>query len=136
MTDINLDAMTRDELKEQAGVLDIAYAPNITDEKLREKIREALGETPQVEAVEPIVAPAKSKGRMYRGQIHKDGKDKQPVPVAVNGHVWRIMRGETVTIPEAHYHVLQNAVQAVWDDDAGEMIEVPAYPNSFQPVEG
>ena len=131
MSDLNLDTLSKDELKEQAKILGITLAGNPGEDTIRAKIREALGEA----APAADVAASKDNGiavrkgeKRYTIKIHKDGKDKQPVPLACNGRVVRIKRGETVTIGEGLFHSLNNAVQNVRDEDTGEWIEVPSYP--------
>lgn len=134
MNEINLDEMDREQLKEQAGVLDINFPQNITDEKLREKIRETLGHVqPVATTVQGGTAVVNEKAKKrYRIKIHKDGKDKQPVPLSCNGKVVRVKRGHEVIISEGHFHSLNNAVQTIysWDEETNEKVpeEVHSYP--------
>ncbi|GAB2799083.1 hypothetical protein GCM10027040_27640 [Halomonas shantousis] len=127
--ELNLDTLNKEELKAQAGILGIELKGNPSDDTIREKIREALGEPTAKPAVseDSGIAVRKDEKR-YTIKIHKDGKDKQPVPLACNGRVVRIKRGETVTIGEGLFESLKNAVQMVKDEDSEEMIEVPSYP--------
>jgi len=138
MSELNVNDLHGDELKKQAEVLDIQFAHNISDEKLREKVREALGQSPSGEGssgagdIDPEPKPeATKKTKRYKIKIHKDGKDKQPVPLACNGKVVRVMRGHAVTISEGHYNSLKNAIKVVQtQNEKGEMEqeEVQSYP--------
>lgn len=127
MSDVNIDALSGAELKEQAKVLGISLIGNPKDDTLRDKIREALGEVPAAETVAaaPVVDETE---RMITIIIARSERDKQPVPIGVNGRVIRIKRGEQVTIPERFVHALRNAVQQIRDADSGEMRDVEAYP--------
>lgn len=142
--ELNLDTLGKDELKEQAKILGITLQGNPSDDTIREKIREELdGSAPKANAqanTKPDAATDNSiavrKGeKRYTIKIHKDGKDKQPVPLACNGRVVRIKRGETVTIGAGLFESLKNAVQMVKDEDSEEMTEVPAYPYTVLGVE-
>ncbi len=141
MNEINLESMSKDELKEQAKILGITLAGNPSEDTIRAKIREALGEPDP--AAEAKAAPGRNdtgvairKGeKRYTIKIHKDGKDKQPVMLGCNGRVVRIKRGETVTIGEGLFHSLNNAVQNVRDEDTGEWTEVPSYPFTVLGIE-
>lgn len=141
MSELNLNDLSGAELKEQADLLEIQYPHNISDEKLRDRIRSTLNGDPDLgsEEGDPEHAgitdaedsqPA-GKRRKYKIKIHKDGKDKQPVPLACNGKVIRVMRGHEVTISEGHFNSLRNAVKLVYhQDEDGKMEaeEVHSYP--------
>ncbi|MHB0775425.1 hypothetical protein [Halomonas sp. WWR20] len=138
--ELNLDTLNKEELKAQAGILGIELKGNPSDDTIREKIREALGEPDPEATAKPAVSEdsgiAVRKGeKRYTIKIHKDGKDKQPVPLACNGRVVRVKRGEEVTIGAGLYESLKNAVQMVKDEDSEELTEVPAYPYTVLSVE-
>jgi hypothetical protein len=61
------------------------------------------------DAVAKIMKQKKVRVRLY--QVPKDSSD-QPwpdVPVAINGYVWVIQRGETVEIPQSVADILEEA---------------------------
>lgn len=139
---IDIDGLSREELKQQAQILEISLKGNPSDDTIRDRIREKLGQKPAGETPkEPEqeddddesadkTAPASGTKRRFKIKIHKDGKDKQPVPLSCNGKVVRVRRGETVTISQGHYNSLVRAVQHIHDHEIGEMVEVPAYPHT------
>ncbi len=139
MSELNVNDLHGDELKQQAEMLDIQFAHNISDQKLREKVLEALGQPSPDDGgdsgsgdtgPDPEASPAK-KAKRYKIKIHKDGKDKQPVPLGYNGKVIRVLRGHAVTISEGHYNSLKNAIKIVQtQSQKGEMEqeEVHSYP--------
>ena len=117
---LDLNSLTKDQLKEQAQILGVTLKGNPTEDTIREKLREALGEG------SPSAAPAKSddtgiavrKGeKRYTIEIHKDGKDKQPVFLGCNGRTVRIKRGEQVTIGEGLFQSLKNATESRLDTE-------------------
>lgn len=139
MSDINVNAMDRAELERTANDLDVKFAHNASDETLRNKLREALGE-PAMPTLEPELPPshpasetetkqaAPAKEKRFEIIIQTDGKDKQPVPVGVNGKMWAIQRGKNVVVPQSVIEVLRNAVRYEYDPKDMSRTEVLAYP--------
>lgn len=133
MSELNLDTMTFDKLKEQADMLGIEYRGNIGEDTLRNRIREVLGELPEGQEpsesqLEPI-APARG-GKMVTIRIEESETDSQPVPVGLNGEIIRIRRGEDVKIPERFLGPLRDAKQQVQDPKTGVWRTVQTYPFS------
>ena len=127
-----LDQLSGAELREQADAVGVQYASNIGDDTLRKKIMDALGissesnSSPSAEA-EQDTSEDKPLSKKVTIVINKDKDDKQPVPVAVNGKVYRIVRGEKVTVPVEVLNVLEDAIQVIKDPETEELSEVPAY---------
>lgn len=133
MSELNLDTMTFDKLKEQADILNIEYRGNIGEETLRNRIREFLGELPEDQEppesqLKPI-APARG-DKMVTIRIEESETDSQPVPAGLNGEIIRIRRGEDVKIPERFLGSLRDAKQQVQDPKTGVWRTVQTYPFS------
>lgn len=139
MSEVNVNTMDRATLEQTANDLDVKFAHNASDETLRNKLREALGEppTPSLEPAPQPAAPehstepsstAPAKERRFEIIIQTDGKDKQPVPVGVNGKMWAIQRGKNVIVPESVVEVLKNANRYEYDPEDMSRTEVLAYP--------
>jgi hypothetical protein len=120
-----LNTMNLEDLKAQADVLGVEYANNIGADALRKKIVAVLGD--EEEITKPTVL-AKSTTKMVTINIARSKEDKQPVPVGLNGKVYRMKRGEDVTVPAGVVDILRNAIQVFRDPDTGEDHEVEAYP--------
>lgn len=130
MSDLNLDTMNADQLKEQADVLGIEYRQNIGEDTLRKRIREALGEAPASDTPTlTAAAPAKG-GKMVTIRIEESELDHQPVPIGLNGEIIRIKRGEDVLIPERFLGPLRDAKQQIQDQKTGQWRTVQTYPFS------
>ena len=125
MTDINLYNLTTEELKKQARILDVNLKGNPSDETIRERILEALGEKPE-EEVKPVVKGAKDDWVTI--VIAEDEKDQQPAFVGVNGKSYRIRRGEPVAVPPQVVEVLKHAQQIITNPKTGVSKAVPTYP--------
>ena len=127
-----LDQLSGESLREQADAVGVQYASNIGDDTLRKKIMDTLGISTEPDAA-PAPAPEaeldeeKPFFKKVTIVINKDKDDKQPVPVAVNGRVFRIVRGEKVTVPIEVLNVLEDAIQVIKDPETEELNEVPAY---------
>jgi len=139
---IDLNALNKDELKEQADILGIELKGNPSADTIRAKLREALGEPePDVEtgkAKVPQVAyghAIRPGEKIYTVEIHKDGKDKQPVFLSCNDRKVRVRRGDQVRIGAGIYESLKNAVEQRYDTEAEEWIDVPSYPYTVLGVE-
>ena len=75
MSEINTDAMDRDELEATAADLGVTFASNIGDANLRKKINQALGQTaPEMEsgpAEQPFDVPNPEKEKQFEIRIAK-----------------------------------------------------------------
>lgn len=132
MSELNIDALTLEELKEQAKILGVAHASNIGADALRAKLKEALGESDGTRTEsKPEAAPVH---RSEKGQkritilIPESEVDTQPVQVYVNGRSYIMKRGEEVEVPESVVEVLNNAKQMVYNPKTMKGREVLAYP--------
>ena len=125
MTD-NLNALSYEELKEQARILGVPVKGN-TD-TLRSNIQAALdGEEPEVVAESPKKEPKKKdpKANWITIQIAEKEGDNQPVFVGHNGRAYYIRRGEPVQVPPHVVDVLKHANQQVRASN-GEWKSVPS----------
>lgn len=123
MTDVNLLALSLDELKEQARILGVSLKGGMSEDTLRERIQAALdGDT---EDKPKEVAKPKSKD-VVTIMIAEDENDRQPVFVGVNGKSYRIKRGMEVEVPASVAEVLKNAKQSSYRN--GEWKTRPTYP--------
>lgn len=126
MTDFNVDTADRAALEEVAADLDVKFQSNTKDDTLRARIKETLGEAAPQTVSES--KPVKAKGRRAEIIIATHERDRQPVPVGVNGKTYLIKRGEKAIVPEAVVKVLNNAVQYQYDPKSMERQEVLSYP--------
>ena len=133
MTEFNVDTAGREALEAAAADLGVKFRADVKDDTLRAKIKEALGEGGDTEpSPEPEAAPAKKAKRRAEIIIATHERDRQPVPVGVNGKTYLIKRGEKAIVPESVVKVLNNAVQYQYDPKTMERQEVLSYP--FQVV--
>ena len=124
MSEQNLSAMSRDELEQTAADLGVNYPHNISDDKLRTKIAEHLGEP----AATAPTATEGSSAKRFEIIVQTDSRDKQPVQVGVNGRMYVIKRGVKVIVPAAVVEVLNHAVRYEYDPADMQRTEVLAYP--------
>lgn len=129
MSEINVDAMGREELEATAADLGIEFRNNIGDSKLAERIKMHLG-IPVEEEEKPSVKAKESNEKRYVIVINTDSQDKQPVRVGVNGYHYTIKRGEQVTVPGSVVEVLSHAEQFVYDPQTMQRQKVLSYPFS------
>lgn len=135
MSEVNTKTMNRQELESTAKDIGLSFPHNISDEKLRARIDEALGGAPVkggsdigAAAQTAPEAPAATAEKRYEIIIATHDQDKQAVPVGVNGKTWLIKRGEKVIVPECVVENLRNAVQFQYDPATMERTEVMSYP--------
>jgi hypothetical protein len=132
MSEINTDAMDRDELEATAADLGVTFASNIGDANLRKKINQALGQTaPEMEsgpAEQPFDVPNPEKEKQFEIRIAKHEQDKQPVQGGVNGKSFVIERGKSVIVAASVVEALNNAVQWHFDPETLERTDVQGYP--------
>lgn len=133
---VDLNSLSKDELKAQAEILGVTLKGNPTAETIRDKLREALGQPKPKDQLPVGREIAIQKGeRRYTVEIHKDGKDKQPVFLGCNGRSVRIKRGEQVTIGDGLFQSLKNAIENRFDTESEEWIRVPSYPYTVLNIE-
>jgi len=133
MSEINTTNMERPELEATAADLGLTFPHNISDDKLRAKINEALGDTSgATETTNATSEPAATDGepaeKHFEIIIATHDQDKQPVPVGVNGKTWLIQRGKKVIVPNCVVENLKNAVQFQYDPNTMERTDVQSYP--------
>lgn len=138
MSEINVATMERAELEQTAKDLSLSFAHNISDDKLREKINEALGDGGSTDNAAGDTTPSETQSsdseqaeapeKRYEILIATHDQDKQPVPIGVNGKTTLIQRGKKVIVPESVVEVLQNAVQHQYDPGTMERTDVLSYP--------
>ena len=126
---IDLTAANKDELREYArNELGINLPSNATEETLRERI---LAHLNGPAGAKPAASP---KGKTAVINIHKtQGKlGRHDVFVSVNNRDYLIKRGVDVEVPLEVVHVLENAVEDVYefDEDRRDIVkrEAHAYP--------
>ena len=120
MTDVNLNELNLDELKEQARILGVSLKGGLSEDTIKERILEAMGEKP-VES-KPVT---KTKNTVTI-VIAEDDNDSQPVFVGVNGKSYRIKRGMEVAVPKEVADVLQQSKQRFFRN--GDWVTRPTYP--------
>ena len=128
MSEVNVNTMDRATLEQTANDLGVKFAHNASDDTLRNKLREALGEPPAPGLNTAPSTTESTKEKRFEIIIQTDGKDKQPVPVGVNGKMWAIQRGKNVIVPESVVEVLKNANRYEYDPKDMSRTEVLAYP--------
>lgn len=129
MSEINTKTMSREDLESAAADLSLTFPHNISDDKLRAKIDDALGSAPAVE-MEKAVVDMTAKGtpeRRFEIIITTHDQDKQPVPVGINGQLYLIQRGKKVIVPESVVENLNCAVQFHYDSNMNRT-ELMSYP--------
>lgn len=134
MTPEEIKALSGEELRTQAKVLEISLKGNPGDQLIQERMIEALGLSnnsshENTSNQEPASnKPEASKPEMVTIVIATKEDEDQPVPVGLNGKVYRMVRGEEVTVPVGVVDILNNAKQLVRDRKTGKDREVLAYP--------
>jgi hypothetical protein len=148
-----LEAMTKDELREHAEVAGVKLGALDTKGTMVEKI---LGEyvAPAKESDKKKSLPPEEKlsplgrlctidgkpvsGRKMKLKIYATEQDKSDVDIIVNGHNIRVQRNQDVIVDEAYVEALQHAVIQTMqqDPDTGEMSpqEIMVYPHTAVPV--
>lgn len=149
----DLEAMTKDELREHATVQGVTLGALDTKGTMVDKI---LGEyiAPAKETDRKVSRLPEEKlsplgklytidgkpvsGKKYRLQIFATAEDKSDVDIIVNGHNIRVKRGVEVVVDEAYVEVLKNAVidTVVQDPDTGVRSpqRMQVYPHTAVPV--
>lgn len=116
---MNLNDMTREQLLEQADVLELDIAKNTTTSNLLKAIKAELGEADVPKSVK--------KTDDVQINFANDQKNKQPVFFGLNGKSYRFPRGKWVRCPRALLPTIENAKRRI-QDESGEWMEVNAYP--------
>ena len=123
---MNLEELSREELKEQAELLGVKFDSKMADKTLRGKIQAKLGE--------PVDEPELSHKSVENDEtrvtiiLNESDIDKQPVVVGVNGKNYVMQRGKPVAVPLAVIEVLNNAKKVVWNMAMDEHHSVMRYP--------
>lgn len=133
MTPQEIYALSGEELRTQAKVLEISLKGNPGDALIHERMIEALGLSEEPSNKPPVTAINLSK-KTVTIMIATKEDDDQPVAVGLNGKVYRMVRGEEVEVPTGVVDILNNAKQMIRDRKTGKDREVLAYP--FQIVSG
>lgn len=130
---IDLANASRSEMMHYAkNVLKLSVSPNIGDETLRERIDEHVAGLKQSG---PQRVEAHDDGDEYvKILIAESEKDKEPVPIGVNGTVCLVKRGQVAEIRKKYARVLANAIEDKFDPQTMTSRQVPAYP--FTLIEG
>jgi len=147
-----LEAMTKNELREHAEVVGITLGALDTKGTIVDKI---LGEyVPPKESEKKVAKVPEEKlsplgrlctiqgqpvnGKKYRLTIFATESDKSDVDIIVNGHNIRVQRNKEVVVDEAYVEVLKNAVidTVVQDPDSGVRSpqRMMVYPHTAIPV--
>jgi len=119
MSDININALSHAELKEQARILGIQISGNPSSDTLRKALADELGITAKEVQASIAKKDANKKQGWRTVMIPETKDDKQPVFVGHNGKSYRIRRGEPVEIPPHVLQVLRDAVQRTPDGNGG-----------------
>lgn len=149
----DLEAMTKDELREHAEVKGITLGSLDTKGTMVDKI---LGEyvAPAKEADKKVSRAPEEKlsplgklhtidgkpvnGRKFRLTIFATESDKSDVDIIVNGHNIRVRRNMEVVVDEAYIEALRNAVidTVMQDPDSGvrSAQRMMVYPHTAVPV--
>ena len=127
MSDINTEAMSREELAEMAQTLGLDYPEKIGTENLRKKINAALGDESVPLSKSAPVVTGSAKERQFEIIISTHEQDKQPVQGGINGKSFVIKRGEKVIVSESIVENLKCAVQFHYDSEMNRT-EVQSYP--------
>jgi hypothetical protein len=127
MSDINTEAMSREELVAMAQTLGVDYPDKIGTENLRKKINAALGNEPVALSKAAPVITGNAKERQFEIIISTHEQDKQPVQGGVNGKSFVIKRGQKVIVSESIVENLRCAMQRHYDSEMN-MTEVQSYP--------
>lgn len=125
MSDVNVATMIRSELEQTANDLGVKFPHNASDDTLRKRITEQLGEPTELTKEAP--AP-KAEGKRIEITIPQDARDQQPVQVGLNGKMYLIKRGEKVIVPKAVVEILEHAVRFEYDPNTMKRTEVLSYP--------
>jgi hypothetical protein len=140
MTPEDIKALSGEELRTQAKVLEISLKGNPGDQLIQERMIEALGlsndESGEKKNASLNISKKSDsdKPKMVTIVIATKEDEDQPVAVGLNGKVYRMVRGEEVTVPNGVVDILNNAKQMIRDRKTDKEREVLSYP--FQIVSG
>jgi len=131
MTANEIYALTGEDLRVQARVLEVKFASNAGDRTIQEKMISALGLSEDESSEEKTTTKLEKKKAskdMVTIIVATKEDDDQPVPVGLNGKVYRMVRGEEVTVPKGVVEILNNAKQRIRDKKTGQDREILSYP--------
>lgn len=131
---IDLMSASKEELREYArNELGLNLHPNSSIETLRAKIAAETGQELPAAPKEAKAAKPKTVTINIHPVAGKSGRSD--VFVAVNDRTFLIKRGVNVEVPVEVAHVLENAVEDVWerDEEANDLVKrsALAYPFSY-----
>lgn len=127
---MNLDSLSREELKEQAELLGLDVSGKESTDTLKRRIASKLGEP--VDEPELAHASVATDEERITIILNESEADKQPVVVGVNGRNYVMQRGKPVSVPKSVLEVLNHAYRTVWDGTMSEYNEVMRYPYRVQ----
>ena len=116
---MNLNTMSREELLEQAEILELDVAKNISTANLLAAVKREVGEDEEAEEEVDVSGFAQI-------NFAKEEKNKRPVFFGLNGKSYRFERGVWCKCPKILLPTIKNAIKRVEDED-GEWSELPAY---------
>lgn len=127
-----LKAMNHEHLLEQADILEIDGAQEMSTEDLRNALTEKLDDKSTSNARKKAPAKAKSSTKKDDSEtvtvvVEESEYDRQPAYVGLNGKSYRLQRGIEVTVPRGVAQILLTAKQKVRNSDGTDR-EVPTYP--------
>ena len=123
-----LNTMSLDEVKDQADILEISYANNISRDTLIKKIENSLSGTEEVKAPAKAEVAGTDKKKKVWIVIAENENDKQPAYVRVNGRSFRIKRGMPVEVPEYILYTLRMAKRSTMDAETRQWRQIETYP--------
>lgn len=145
-----LEAMTKEELREHAEVAGVKLGSLDTKGTMVEKIlgdyvppKETKKALPPDEKLSPLgklctIQGVPVNGKKFRLTIFATEQDKSDVPIIVNGHNIIVKRGHEVVVDEAYVTALQNAEieTVIQDPDTGvrSPVRMMVYPHKAIPV--
>lgn len=123
---MDINSLSRDELKEQAELLGVDVSGKESTDILRRKVQVKLGEpVEEPEISHPSVANDEERITII---LNESESDKQPVVVGINGKNYVMKRGIPVDVPKSVLEVLNNARRLVWDGQMSQYNSVMRYP--------
>jgi|GEM_PF-3535825 len=123
---MNLKKLTKEQLLEQADVLELEIEDSATNSQIIALIQSALGEDQDDEPkADGIVKP-----ETVQIRFANDAKNKQPVFVGNAGRSYRFPRGIWVDCPKHLLPIIENAKKQIQDETTKEWMEVESYPYS------
>lgn len=139
---IDLNTASKAEMKEYGrDELGLTLTMNMSEDTMRQRIRDQLTELGRPEPEKPINLGQKGKEASYVEINIAKSKEKggaRPVPVGVNGVMYTVPRGKNVLVPPSVEYVLRKAVATTYeqDDETGQMHDTDSLRFPYQVVGG